>query len=71
MLQDALRSQRVAEEELLQAVRQQGYGSMEETHAVVLETDGSFSVIGAKPSGDSALRTVGGWEEQQGSADRG
>lgn len=63
-LDDALRAQRVSEEELLQAVRQQGHASVADTHAVVLETDGSFSVIGrASGENDSALRNVSGWDD--------
>lgn len=66
-LDDALDEQRVSEAELLQAVRQQGHASVADVHAVVLETDGSFSVIG-RPSGevDSALRNVSGWDERPG-----
>ena len=38
--------QRVTEEEVLAAARAQGIAAMSEVAAVVLETDGSFSVIG-------------------------
>jgi uncharacterized membrane protein YcaP (DUF421 family) len=63
-LDDAIRAQRVSEEEVLQAVRQQGFASVADVHAVVLETDGSFSVIGsASQDGDSALRNVAGWQD--------
>lgn len=63
-LDDAIRAQRVSEEEVLQAVRQQGFASVADVHAVVLETDGSFSVIGsASKDGDSALRNVAGWKD--------
>ena len=62
-LDDAIRAQRVSEEEVLQAVRQQGFASVADVHAVVLETDGSFSVIGsASKDGDPALRNVAGWK---------
>lgn len=61
-LDEAIRAQRVSEEEMLQAVRQKGFASMADVHAVVLETDGSFSVIGSPAEGgDSALRNVAGW----------
>lgn len=61
-LDEAIRAQRVSEEEMLQAVRQEGFASMADVHAVVLETDGSFSVIGSPAEGgDSALRNVAGW----------
>ncbi len=61
----ALREQRVSQAEVLQAVRQQGFASVADVHAVVLETDGSFSVIGDEPAEgrDSALRNVVGWDE--------
>jgi uncharacterized membrane protein YcaP (DUF421 family) len=63
-LDEAIRTQRVSEEEVLQAVRQQGFASAAEVHGVVLETDGSFSVIGsASKDGDSALRNVAGWKD--------
>lgn len=61
-LDEALRAQRVSEEEILQAVRQEGFASVADVHAVVLETEGSFSVIGEASTGkDSALRNVSGW----------
>ena len=41
----ALRDERVTRDELLAAVRGGGYGGVEAIAAVVLETDGSFSVI--------------------------
>jgi uncharacterized membrane protein YcaP (DUF421 family) len=44
-LQDQLRRQRVLEAEVLAAVREQGQGSLDEVEAVVLETDGTMSVI--------------------------
>lgn len=63
-LDEAIRAQRVSEEEVLQAVRQQGFASVADVHAVVLETDGSFSVISeASTSGDTALRNVSGWPD--------
>ncbi|MDH5833438.1 DUF421 domain-containing protein [Luteimonas kalidii] len=42
---DALRKQRVTEGELRAAVRAAGHATFEEIDAVVLETDGNFSVI--------------------------
>ena len=45
-LQAALRGARVTEEEVRAAVRSHGLPVIEEVEAVVLETDGSFSVIG-------------------------
>jgi uncharacterized membrane protein YcaP (DUF421 family) len=45
MLPDALRSQRVTEEEVRAAIRGEGQGALAEVEAVILETDGSFSVL--------------------------
>lgn len=45
MLQSALRSQRVTPEEIRAAIRTQGVSQMSEVEAVILETDGSFSVL--------------------------
>lgn len=41
----AMKKMRVTENEILQAIREQGLGSTEHVGAVVLETNGSFSVI--------------------------
>lgn len=41
----ALRRERITEDELRAAVRAEGVAAMEDVEAVVLETDGSFSVI--------------------------
>jgi uncharacterized membrane protein YcaP (DUF421 family) len=45
MLKDALLKERVSEDEVRAAVREQNIGALEEVEAVVLETSGSFSVI--------------------------
>lgn len=45
-LSEALKSQRVTESEVRAAVRGAGIAAIEEVEAVVLETDGSVSVIG-------------------------
>ena len=44
-LDDSLRSERVTRSEVYQAVRSQGILALEEVEGVVIETDGSFSVI--------------------------
>lgn len=61
MISSALRSQRVTEAEILAAIRAAGRASTAGVLAVVLETDGSFSVLGRsdKP-GHDALATVSG-----------
>jgi uncharacterized membrane protein YcaP (DUF421 family) len=61
-LQSALRSERVKQAEVLAAVREQGSESLHLVEAVVLETDGSFSVIQRSTAhGDSSLRGVKGY----------
>jgi uncharacterized membrane protein YcaP (DUF421 family) len=59
-LKAAMRRERVVEEEILAAVREHGKGSLEEVAAVVLETDGSFSVLLSSPVNDvrSSLSNV-------------
>jgi uncharacterized membrane protein YcaP (DUF421 family) len=44
-LQRAMKAERVNRGELLQAMRSQGVSSLAQVEAVVLETDGSFSVL--------------------------
>lgn len=64
-LDDALKSERVTRGEVRAASRSGGAASMSQIHAVVLETDGSLSVI--KSGGDtdnSALEGVKGWSER-------
>lgn len=58
MLHGAMRGARVIESDVLQAVREQGLASVDEVAAVVLETDGSFSVIPSLDAGQSALANV-------------
>lgn len=50
----ALRDERVTEEELRAAVRKGGYGGPDAIAAVVLETDGTFSVIPTAHAGSGA-----------------
>jgi uncharacterized membrane protein YcaP (DUF421 family) len=59
MLQESMLDQRVSEAEVLAAVRQQGVASVENVGAVVLESDGSFSVIPTLEGSCSALADVG------------
>jgi uncharacterized membrane protein YcaP (DUF421 family) len=61
----ALRRQRITMGELRQAVRASGSGDLSSVAAVVLETDGSMSVISAQQAGDrSALEGVAGGTER-------
>lgn len=51
---DALRDERVTEDEIKAAVRKGGLGDLQAAAAVVLETDGSFSVIPQSDAGDGS-----------------
>lgn len=53
ILHDAMRRNRVTESELKAAVRKSGLGSLEVVLAVVLETDGSLSVVALEASDGS------------------
>ena len=56
---DVLKRERVAEGEVLAALRSSGVSAIEDADAVVLETDGSFSVIqNIDDSSASALKDV-------------
>lgn len=59
---EEMKRQRVAKAEILAAVRTSSIGSLEKVKAVVLETDGSFSVIKKSDNddSDSALEDVEG-----------
>lgn len=58
-LRDAMKKVRVTEDEIRSVVRQHGLGSVEQAAAVVLESDGSMSVIGAQSRGSlDALQGV-------------
>lgn len=65
-LHDALRRERVTGEEVRAAVRANGLPALDEAEAVVLETDGSFTVVrrpGAGGADRSALEGVTGMDE--------
>lgn len=55
-LRSAMKKERIKEIEILQAIRNSGSGSTEKVTAVVLETDGSLSVISSEPG--NALENV-------------
>ena len=62
MLEAALRAQRVTEEEVRAAIRAQGKSQLAEVEAVILETDGSFSVLSsAGQVAGSARQDVAGY----------
>ena len=60
---DTMRAERVTEREILQAVRNSGAASLEGVQAVVLETDGTISVIASSedtppPAHNAVFKTV-------------
>ena len=48
-LRKAMKKERIKEIEILQVIRSSGLGSIDEAKAIVLETDGSMSVISNEP----------------------
>ncbi len=66
VLPDALRRERVVEGEVLAAVRSQGLADFAEVEAVVLETDGSFTVIPTIAGPEhSTLKNVRGYASRR------
>jgi uncharacterized membrane protein YcaP (DUF421 family) len=60
-LQDSLRKHRITEDEILQIIRSNGNSNLQDVDAVVLETNGKFSVIKkSKSEGKSSLNNVVG-----------
>lgn len=59
-LRDNMRRERVVEAEVRQAIRVEGSAAIADIQAVVLETDGSFSVIGGTEHDPTALQGVHG-----------
>ncbi|MCA1064271.1 DUF421 domain-containing protein [Rossellomorea sp. AcN35-11] len=45
-IKERMKKERIAEMDVFQAVRDNGYASMQEVNMVILEADGGFSVIG-------------------------
>jgi uncharacterized membrane protein YcaP (DUF421 family) len=58
---DALAAERVTESEIRAALRSQGIAGLDDVHAVVLETDGSFSVIRQAERAATAMVDVLGY----------
>ncbi len=70
ILANTLSSQRVAIAEIHQSIRAAGIGDVDSVAAVVLETDGSISVIPAGKLGDgSALQDVDAYATQTASGE--
>jgi uncharacterized membrane protein YcaP (DUF421 family) len=66
VLGEAIKDERMNANEVLQAVRSQNYGSLDEVGAVVLETDGSFSVLPhAQLKSPSTAANVAGGEQSR------
>lgn len=66
-LSATMKTERVTEEEVLAAVRSEGIADLDTVNAVVLETDGSFSVIaGERAPATTTLRYVRGVETSAG-----
>lgn len=65
ILEEALRRERVTREEIFQALRSQGQAEVEHVQAVVLETDGTFSVVpSVQDPASSALDFLEGWRRR-------
>lgn len=63
-LDEALKDERVTREEILAAVRGKGMAQLSSVEAVVLETDGSLSVVKAASGGEAdSLRDVRGLQD--------
>lgn len=67
-LPDALRQARVTEDEIRAAIRTAGLAVLDEAEAVVLETDGSFSVV--RRGGSSVFSSLTGIETPSQSNER-
>jgi uncharacterized membrane protein YcaP (DUF421 family) len=57
LLRSAMAAERVTAEEIHAAVRAQGIGTLEAVAAVVVETDGSFTVLGHATAGAASTLT--------------
>lgn len=53
-----MKRERIAELEVQQAARQQSFASLADVEAIVLESDGTFSVLGQGASDRSTLASV-------------
>ena len=61
LLDSAMQEERVSRDEVLSAIRSEGIAGLPDAAAVILETDGSFSVIGSTGGSDGALERVRGY----------
>jgi len=66
LLDGAMRAERIVEAEVMAAVRQQGLASLDAVEAVVLETDGSFTVVNRTDQAEpGALTGVAGYKRER------
>lgn len=66
-IDSALRTERVTKDNVLAAIRAEGAGNVTEIAAVILETDGSISVIRQLPLGEGSLVSVPNAAERESS----
>ncbi len=59
----ALRSSRVTREEVFASIRASGHSDLSLVHAVVIETDASFSVLGYPSKAEDTLAGVKGYKD--------
>jgi uncharacterized membrane protein YcaP (DUF421 family) len=64
-LEESMKRERVTRDEVLSAVRSQGLGRLEDVRAIVLETDGTFSVLKSEPD-DRVVSNVRSVPERDG-----
>jgi uncharacterized membrane protein YcaP (DUF421 family) len=57
MLKQVMKKERIAEDEIYAILRQKGLGRIQEVDAIVLETDGSLTVIKHVPTFDTGVFT--------------
>lgn len=60
-----LKKERIPKSEVMQAIREQGIGKIEEVAAVVLETDGAISVLPKENNEMENLNTLKGLEKEE------
>lgn len=65
-LREAMRRERITETEVLAAIRANGQGAVDAVESVVMETDGTISVVSKVEQGTAALKTVRGHPRAEG-----
>ncbi|HEX2167315.1 MAG TPA: YetF domain-containing protein [Longimicrobiales bacterium] len=59
-LRDPMKGERIGDDEILAAIRSEGLGALEAVDSVILETDGSLSVVSSGNRGSDAMKDVRG-----------